>query len=171
MSRNLQDGFLCIENILIKCGCSAFWNTQNVENPTWLVKSVNQKLKDLFINEWYLKVENKSSFHTYKLFKHKFQLKNYLLKLSYVMKKNLCLFRTRDHILPIECGRLRNEDISEKKGHLGHSGVGDEFSLLLPIDSVRAKEIHRQILLSQTECFKIRRINECKKYTTTEKFM
>ena len=138
--------FLCIENILIKCGCRGFWNTQKVENPTWLVKSVNQKLKDLFINEWYQNVENSSSFHTYRLFKHKFQLENYLLKLPYVMKKNLCLFRTRNHILPIECGRWRNVDISERKCHLCHSDVGDEFHFLFCCPSIaleRRKYIDR----------------------------
>lgn len=138
--------FLCIENILNKCGCSGFWNTQKVENPTWLVKSINQKLKDLFINDWYMNVENSSSFYTYRLFKHKFQLENYLLKLPYIMKKNFCLFRTRNHKLPIECGRWRNIDVSERKCHLCHSDVGDEFHFLLCCPSIateRRKYIDR----------------------------
>ena len=60
------------------------------------------------------------------------------------MKKNLCLFRTRNHILPIECGRWRNVDISERKCHLCHSGVGDEFHFLFCWPS-RASERRKYI--------------------------
>ena len=93
-----------------------------------------------------MNVENSGSFHTYRLFKHKFQLENYLLKLPYVMKENLCLFRTRNHNLPIECGRWRNVDISERKCHLCHLDVGDEFHFLFccpSIASERRKYIDR----------------------------
>ena len=41
------------KTILTQCGLSGFLVSQTVENPIWLTKSVNQKLKDLFIKAAY----------------------------------------------------------------------------------------------------------------------
>ena len=119
------------KTILTQCGLSGFWDSQTVGNPIWLTKPVNQKLKDLFINEWYSGLENTSSSHAYTLFKHKFELENYLLKLPHTLRKHLCLFRTRNHRLPVERGRWLNITTSDRKCHFCNSDVGDEFHALL----------------------------------------
>ena len=119
------------KTILTQCGLSGFWDSQTVENPIWLTKSVNQKLKDLFINEWYSGLENTSSSNAYTLFKHKFELENYLLKLPHTLRKRLCLFRTRNHRLPVERGRWLNITTSDRKCHFCNLDVGDEFHALL----------------------------------------
>lgn len=79
-----------VKNILIKCGLSGFWDQQKVENPIWLVKTVKQKLKDLFIKDWYTRIENSQSCLNYKLYKSVFDLEYYLQKLPSTLKK-MCM--------------------------------------------------------------------------------
>ena len=76
-------------------------------------------------------VLNTSSSNAYTLFKHKFELENYLLKLPHTLRKHLCLFRTRNHRLPVERGRWLNITTSDRKCHFCNSDVGDEFHALL----------------------------------------
>ena len=121
----------CVKNILIKCGFSGFWDKQRVDNPVWLVKSAKQKLKDLFINEWFLNISNSSTSLNYRLFKEKFELEYYMLKLPYTMKRDLCHFRTRNHRLSIETGKWIGLEISERKCSFCMQEVGDEFHVLL----------------------------------------
>lgn len=47
-----------VKNILIKCGLMHVWVDNTLINSDWLKIVVKQKLKDLFLNEWYTKVEN-----------------------------------------------------------------------------------------------------------------
>ena len=133
-----------VKNILIKCGLNGFWEQQKVDSPIWLIKCVKQKLQDLFINEWYSKVKSSESSSNYRTFKTKFELEYYLQKLPLQMKKNLCLFRTRNHRLPIEIGNWMKLDISLCKCHLCFQDVGDEFHLLLCCQAL-AEERHRYI--------------------------
>ena len=120
-----------IKGILINCGFSGIWDAQKVENPRWLVRSIKQKNKDLDINHWFSNVDASSSCINYRLFKENFALENYMLKLPYACRKILCLFRTRNHHLPIETGRWSNTDISERKCNLCNISPGDEFHYLM----------------------------------------
>ena len=113
-----------VKNILIKCGLNGFWEQQKVDSPVWLIKCVKQKLQDLFINEWHSKVESSESSSNYRIFKTKFEIEYYLQKLPLQMKKNFCLFRTRNHRLPIEIGKWMKLDISLCKCHLCFQDVG-----------------------------------------------
>lgn len=120
-----------IKGIMINCGFSGKWDAQKVEQPRWLVRSIKQKEKDLFINNWFSNVGDSSSCINYRIYKEKFELESYLLKLPYVMRKNLCLFRTRNHYLPIETGRWLKIEITERKCSLCNILLGDEFHYLL----------------------------------------
>ena len=135
-----------VKSILIKCGLSGFWEQQKVDNPVWHVRCVKQKLKDLFINEWYTKLDTSPSATYYRISKIKFEQEHYLQKPPFHMKKNLCLFRTRNHKLPIETGRWIRLDISERKCHLCYQDVGDEFHFLFSCQALaeeRRKYIKR----------------------------
>ena len=132
MVSNKQSPWLeYIKGILINCGFSGIWDAQKVENPRWLVRSIKQKNKDLYINHWFSNVDASSSCINYPLFKENFALENYMLKLPYACTKILCLFRTRNHHLPIETGRWSNIDISERKCNLCNISPGDEFHYLM----------------------------------------
>ena len=40
-----------IRNIFISCGCSGIWENHPLLNKIWLVKTIKQRLSDLFMNE------------------------------------------------------------------------------------------------------------------------
>ena len=78
-----------VKNILIKCGLSGFSELQKTDGPFWFIKSIKQKLKDVFINEWFAQVESSPSTLNYRIFKTKFEQEHFLQKLPFKMKKNL----------------------------------------------------------------------------------
>ena len=80
-------------------GSVFFWDPQRVDNPVWLVKSAKQKLEDLFINEWFLNISNSSTSLNNRLFKEKFELEYYMLKLPYTMKRSLSLSNQKSQAL------------------------------------------------------------------------
>ena len=120
----------CIKSILINCGHINVWQFQNFQNAKWLKGTVNQKLKDLFLNEWYSTIETSRSCTTYRLFKDTFCFENYLIStphkyLSYVIK-----FRTGNHKLPIITGRWNNVNRENRTCTLCNQEIGDEFHYL-----------------------------------------
>lgn len=118
----------CIRNILISCGVPQIWTSQNVENPKWLTCYVKQKLKDLFINDWFLQCEKSSN---YRIYKHLFTSESYLSKLSFNEVKIMLSFRTRNHKLPVEIGRWKKIDFDRRLCTLCKTDVGDEFHYIL----------------------------------------
>ena len=72
MHKSNKTHFLWIEkmkNILCSLGFSAIWYNQSFTTAKWLVKAVNQKLKDIFIQNWFSKVEIESESSVYRIFK------------------------------------------------------------------------------------------------------
>ncbi|MEW8547695.1 MAG: hypothetical protein AB2693_29660, partial [Candidatus Thiodiazotropha sp.] len=120
-----------VKGVMINCGFSGVWDAQGTESPKWFVQSIKQKARDLYINEWYSTISKSSSCVNYRLFKDIFNIENYLLKLPFNLKRSLCLFRTRNHRLPIETGKWLNIDIADRKCHLCNASLGDEFHYLL----------------------------------------
>ena len=117
-----------VRSILISCGFSGIWDNQSFPNRNWLVKSIRQKLTDLFLNEWKPQVESNSSCYIYRPFKQKFGFEEYLINAP---AKYLIKFRTRNQRLPTENGRWRRIPRENRKCHLCHSDIGDEFHYLL----------------------------------------
>ena len=63
-----NDTFKWLENVrsvLISCGFSGIWDNHVFPNSKWLVKATNQKLTDLFLNEWKSQVDSNSSCYIY----------------------------------------------------------------------------------------------------------
>ena len=104
-----------IKRIVENCGFSGIWAAQRVENTRWFFQSIKQKIKDLYVTEWFFTVTNSSSCmnYLYRLYKENIALERYLLKVPYELKRNLCLFRTRNHRLAVETGQWSNTDINE----------------------------------------------------------
>ena len=115
--------------ILIKCGLNNIWESQDFINPKWLKATVKQKLKDLFINEWFSLVETSSNATFYRIFKTKFGFEPYICKqnkyLHYLVK-----FRTRNHRLPIETGNWNRTPLNERVCRHCRNKLGDEFHYL-----------------------------------------
>ena len=67
-----------VKNILNSTGFSGMWNTHSLINKIWFTKAINQKLRDMFLSEWYQNVDTDPN---YRLFKHKFEFEQYLLNI------------------------------------------------------------------------------------------
>lgn len=69
--------FYNIEDILIKVGMYGVWLSHSFCNARWLSLTVTQKLKDLFINDWFNVLNTSTSFRFYKTFKLKFEMEGF----------------------------------------------------------------------------------------------
>lgn len=126
--------FMWIDNvkrILTTCGFVDIWRTQVFPNNKWLKEATKQKLKDLFINEWFNTIEQSSGCSTYTLIKNKFQFETYLINTPAKLLKPMIQFRTRNHRMPIETGRWNNIPREDRKCTLCNSDTGDEFHYTL----------------------------------------
>ena len=122
-----------VRNILIKCGLSGIWENQSQTNfsSKWLYSTVKQKLKDLFLQQWYSSIEQSNACSNYKLFKSTFGLEEYLIKNPPTFLNLLIKFRTRNHKLPIEKGKYQNVLFNERLCTLCNTDIGDEYHYLL----------------------------------------
>ena len=107
------------------------WDNHVFPNSKWLVKATHQKLTYLFLYEWKSQVDSNLSCYIYRLFKQKFGFEDYLIHAPAKFRKYLIKFRTRNHRLPIEIGRLRRTPRENRKFHLCNTDTGDEFHYLL----------------------------------------
>ena len=139
-----------VKRILIACGFNGAWDNHTFPNNVWLIKAVKQKLVDLFLNEWQSQIENNSSCYNYRLFKTKFCFESYLVRLPAKCRKYLLKFRTRNHRLPIETGQWRRIQIENRKCHLCHLDIGDEFHYMLTcsyLNNLRRQYIDRKFFV------------------------
>ena len=121
----------CIKDIFIECGMANIWMSHEFPNVNWLVKSVKQKLSDIFINQWYSGLENTSNCKNYCIFKRKFEIEKYLSETPSKYLKYMIKFRTRNHKLPVETGNWHRIPLEQRKCTLCNHNIGDEFHFLL----------------------------------------
>ena len=97
-----------INDILISVGKINLFNLTSINNPQSVKASISRTLNDLYIQEWYAKLNDSSKGKNYSIFKHEINLENYLTILHRNIYLTLCKFRTANHRLPIEIGRWEN---------------------------------------------------------------
>ena len=88
-------------NLICSLGFGGIWYSQSFKNKTWFVKACNQKLKDIFTQEWFALIEASSSSNIYQIIKTKFEQSSYISQLSPYHTKHCCLFEqgTIAHLL------------------------------------------------------------------------
>lgn len=102
------------------------WYSHNFVNIEWLTATVNQRLKDQFIQIWSNDTNCSSRGHMYKILKPNLDI------LPLKQRKQLIKFRTSNHHLPVETGRWYNIPLHERLCLLCNKGlVGDEFHYIL----------------------------------------
>lgn len=134
MHNSKKANFPWIENVkslLCSLGFAAIWYSQSFINSTWLVKAVNRKLKDQFIQNWLSKIDIQSDSNIYRTFKLNFEQSNYISILPLDLCKKFLAFRTRNHKLPVEIGRWRGVPYNERICTYCYKDIGDEFHVLL----------------------------------------
>ena len=103
-----------IESIFNNIGLCNIWNSQGYGfNHEWILKTVEQKLKDQYVQSWYSQVEMSSKAMTYRIIKTEFCFEEYLSLLPENFRILLAKFRTCNHRLPIETGRWHNIEVKE----------------------------------------------------------
>ncbi|MCW4346540.1 MAG: reverse transcriptase domain-containing protein [Candidatus Thiodiazotropha endolucinida] len=135
-----------VKEILTKCGMSGIWETQQFPNAKWLTAAVKQKLKDIYITEWYSTLNTNSSNVIYRIIKTQFCLENYLVTLPSKLRKKLIQMRTRNHRLPVETGRWQNIPKDERLCTFCKTTLGDEFHVILEcqeLKEIRSKYIQQ----------------------------
>ena len=109
----------------------------------WLVCAVKQKLKDIFITNWQLQIDNSSSGILYELIKTKFRFENYLVTLPFKFRKVL---RTRNNRLSIETGRWQQIPRDERICFLCKVTIGDDFHFTCSLECKELNDVRKQYL-------------------------
>lgn len=121
-----------IQNLVNSLGFSGVWQSQYCNNIKWLKKALRQKLNDQYIQKWLaLNNTTSSSGNNYRLFKNDFERSHYLDLIPENMYKCLLRFRTRNHRLPVECGRWVGIPLQDRKCSFCDCDIGDEYHYLL----------------------------------------
>jgi sorting nexin-29 len=121
-----------IKNILDQCGLSYVWATKYFPSDTWLKSTVEQILKDQFLQSWRQDLADKSSCYFYMQVKETFSLESYLLFSNSSIRNAICRLRTNNSRLPIVTGRYRNLARHERICPLCDSNsIGDEYHLMV----------------------------------------
>ena len=148
-----------VRSILIKCGLINIWDIQSNVNGIWLKQSVRQKLKDIFLNDWYSSVENSSNSTFYRIFKT-FELEKYLYTTPRSLLSFLIRFRTRNHKLPIETGSWGRIPVNLRVCESCRNKVGDEYHFLFECDVFESerKKLIKKYYFNHSNTFKIEKL-------------
>ncbi len=99
----------CIRQLLIQCNLENVWVNQGSTKPRKIANVVRVELKNMYENTWFsiINDETKSpKLRSYKLFKNKFLLENYLISTTNLAhRRAFTKLRLSAHRLAIETGR------------------------------------------------------------------
>ena len=107
---------LFIENTLQQLGFSYIWYSQkqiNISNDNFN-NMIKQRLKDQYIQKWSAEIQESSLYYNYRIFKKHFILENYFLILPEHAAKTFFKFRSLNHKLPVQKGRILGIDRCER---------------------------------------------------------
>jgi len=122
-----------VHSTLNNLGLSYMWTNQLhlSLSPEHLRQTIKQRLNDQYIQCWYTEINSKESFYNYRIYKIDFKQEKYISMLNEHYVKIFFQFRTLNHKLPIQTGRihsiLRNERICQR---CNLNLIGDEYHYL-----------------------------------------
>ena len=131
-----RNNWLCfVKSIFDNCGMSNVWENTNLFPKNWIVASIEQKLKDQYLQEWLNEINTSSNGLCYRIFKTDLEFENYLSLLSQNFLFTFCKFRCGNHRLPVETGRWHNTPRTDRLCILcDSSDTGDEFHYIFSCD-------------------------------------
>ena len=135
---------LNIKTILDVNGFSNVFTCSEI-GKSWLLKSIDRRIKDVFLQKWNSEVQTNSLCANYKFFKTSHDREVYLTELSFKQRQKLVNFRCGNHKLPITRERWehRTEGPSLQTCPLcGVPNLCDEFHYVLQCRAL-AEERHR----------------------------
>ncbi len=125
-----------IRNVCNECGMSNVWLSENVVNPTWFKRAIEQRLKDQWITSWNANLVSKSICSSYKFYKDIYCFEHYLVNLTKANRISLTKLRASNNRLPIITGRYNNISKEDRVCNKCNSGLlGDEYHVLFICDN------------------------------------
>ena len=92
---------------------------------------IKQRVKDQFIQKWYMDINNNELYYNYRMYKNRFEFEKYLAEMPFDSARFLLKFRVLNHKLPIQKGRfLRIERNERKCNKCNCNELGDEYHYL-----------------------------------------
>lgn len=123
-----------VKNTLNECGFGNLWLSQNIPSKAWFLKAVKLRLTDQSTQTWSSQVFQQTKCVNFRMFKEMLSLERYLLELPHKYRKTFCLFRCRNHKLPVESS-IYNPVIESNKCTLCNNfDTGDEFHYIFKCD-------------------------------------
>ena len=119
-----------VESILNKLGFSGIWLKQEKIDMSFtsFKAQVKQRLQDQYVQNWQSDIDNNEPYYNYRLLKDAFVFENHLKILPEVFAKIMIKFRTLNHKLPIQKGRMLGIERKERMCHKCQmKELGDEF--------------------------------------------
>ena len=119
-----------VETVLNRIGLSGMWTHQfdlNYSNQ-WFKSKVTRVLRDQYIHQWSSEIESKEIYYNYRMFKNVFAPEDYLQILPLNLAYTFVHFRTLNHRLPIQRGRVMNLPYEDRLcTKCSSADIGDEF--------------------------------------------
>ena len=135
-----------VKSIFDECGLSFIWNDQIHMNRNVLKSVLKQKLLDQYIQHWFQQINSSSRGEFYGIFKTKFKLEPYLIRLHPFDRIYMCKLRCSNLKLPIETGRWANILKQNRKCHLCNLEIGNEFHYLFICSYPQISELRKQFI-------------------------
>ena len=119
-----------VETVRNGIGLSGMWTHQfdlNYSNQ-WFKSKVTRVLRDQYIQQWSSETESKEIYYNYRMFKNVFAPEDYLQILPLNLAYTFVHFRTLNHRLPIQRGRVMNLPYEDRLcTKCSSADIGDEF--------------------------------------------
>jgi len=94
-----------VKDLLFSYGLGCYWESQNVCNPKLFLSLFEQRVHDIFLQEWRGDVSNTSDFRLYKYVKTEFEFELYLDMNNVAYRVAISKIRLSSHRFHIERGR------------------------------------------------------------------
>lgn len=131
-----------VKGILASVGMPDLINQQSITNPKALKTKISKTLNDLYVQEWFSKLDLSSKGRDYSIYKQDPSFEPYLKILNKNAYLPMIKFRTSNYKLPIETGRWENRPINDRKCTLcDKNDIGDSFHYLLICPFFKADRI------------------------------
>ena len=145
-----------LESIFNETGMANLWlNEMDGFNTEYIKCALKLRLNDIRRQKLESEIQENSMCSNYRIFKTNLGIEEYLMKLDYNERINLCKFRSRNHNLPITNTRFFED--KEANRHLtfctkcNKNKVGDEMHYLLEcsfFEEERLKFLNRRIFIN-----------------------
>ena len=123
-----------LKKTLNSLGLNFLWNDQNNNAfypENWFKNLVKQRLQDQFTQKWNEEINNSELYYNYRMFKEHFKFEKYLSILPFDLAHSLLKFRTLNHKLPIQRGRILGIERNKRNCvKCDKEEIGDEFHYL-----------------------------------------